>query len=258
MQGPLQHLIFDDQGKPWQTDSVELRRSLCFPENEPNFALQMVKNLGFSAAERRDDGVIVTVCPRTISPVAVASLLYWLSDDTPEQISLAILDDRLSHETYSSFEQVLERLHRLIEGRQEKDQPLFTARTLSPHAVSSGSPFRWLLTNWERSNKRLSARSSTDVDRRFEGRFWVFRPGNAPSELVIERAGTGLRIPDSEWPAFAPGTRLTDIPDPSYHTESGCRKPTSQRCVQGFRTSTMSRPRSTGRAPGGSFTSIGA
>jgi hypothetical protein len=216
MQGRLEHLIFDDQGKTWQKDSVELRRSLFFPENEPDFALQAVKDLGFIACERRGEGVIVTVCPRMMSPVAVASLLYWLSDDPPEQITLATFDDRLSNKTHGSFEKVAERLHRLLKGREYKHQPLFKARALSLDAVSGGSPFRWLLTNWERSNKHLSRRFSKEVDRRFEGRFCVFRPGNARSELVIDRVGTGLRIPDSAWPAFTPGTRLSDIPHSSY------------------------------------------
>jgi hypothetical protein len=219
-QCPLEHLIFDDQGRGWQADSIELRRSLFYPENEPDFILQLVKNFGFIGAERQGECAVVTFCPSTVSPVAVTSLLYWLSDDLPERIRLAILDDRPSHEEYESFEQVLERLHRLLEARQEQEQeqPLFAARTLSPHAVSEGSPFRWLLARWERSNKRLSPRSfSKDVDRWFEGRFCVFRPGKVPSELVIERVGTGLRIPDDQWHAFAaPGRRLADIPDASY------------------------------------------
>jgi hypothetical protein len=218
MQGVSEHLIFDNQGKVLQADSLELRRSLFYPENEPDFALQLLKNLGFIGAERRGESAVVTFRPQTMSPVAVASLLYWLSDDPPDRIRLAILDDRPSNEEYGSFEQVLERLHHLVERRQEQEQPLFTARALSPEAVSEGSPFRWVLARWEQSNKRLCPRTfSEEVDRWFEGRFWVFRPGKVPSELVIEHVGTGLRIPDNLWHAFAArGTRLADIPDPSY------------------------------------------
>ena len=215
-QGTLEHIFFDDQGRAWDADSFEFRRAFYVREDEPNFVREVVKCLGFIAAKRRDESVIVSICPRTLSAVAVASLLYWLSDDPPERICLVVRDDRVSHEVYGSVEQMIERLHRVMHARQEKDRPRFETRALSPQAVSDSSPFRWLLTNWERANKRLSGHFIKEVDCRFEGRFWIFRPGTTPSELAIEWAGTGLRIPDNEWHAFTPGTRVADFPDPSY------------------------------------------
>jgi hypothetical protein len=216
MQGAAQHFIFDDRGQVWEADSLELRQSLYFPAHEPNFALQVVKNLGFIAAERRRQNAIITFRPRTVSPVAFASLLYWLSDEPPDRICLAILSQQLSHEVHGSLKQVVDRMARLIE-QQQGEQPLFTARGLSATALSEGSPFRWLLTTWERSNKRLCWSSfSKEVDRRFDGRFVALQPGEEISELVIERVGTGLRIPDYKWRASARGTRLADLPDRSY------------------------------------------
>jgi hypothetical protein len=189
---------------------------LRFGENASSLASEVVKK-GFISAERREESTVVTVCPRTMAPAAVASLLYWLSDDPPEQVGLTVLDDTVRHEVYSSYEQVVDRLHRLIEAREDQDQPLFEARALAAGAAApEGSPFRWLLRSWEESNKRLPFQLIKEVDRRFEGRFWVFRPGNESGELVIERAGTGARIPDDEWDAFRRGKRLTDIPDAAY------------------------------------------
>jgi hypothetical protein len=218
-QGAIEHLIFDDQGRAWNADSIELRRSLYFRGDEANFAREVVRKLGFIAARRSGGSVSVTFDPRTVSAVAMASLLYSLSDDPPERICLVIMGGEPGKEVYSSLEQVVDRLHRLIEARQEKDQPRFETRALSPQAVSDGSPFRWLLTNWEQANKRLSVHLIKEVDCRFEGRFWVFRPGKGPSDLVIERAGTGLRIPDNEWHAFTPGTRVADFPDPLLYAK---------------------------------------
>jgi hypothetical protein len=151
-----------------------------------------------------------------VSPVAFASLLYWLSDEPPDRICLAILGQQLGHEVHGSLKQVIERMARLIE-QQQGQQPLFTARALSAAALAEDSRFRWLLTNWERSNKRLYWSSfSKEIDRRFAGRFVALQPGKEISELVIERVGTGLRIPDHKWRDSARGTRLADLPDRSY------------------------------------------
>jgi hypothetical protein len=189
---------------------------LYFPENEPNFALQVIKNLGFIGAKRWRGSAIVTFRPRTVSPIAFASLLYWLGDNPPARVCLAILGDRPRHEMHGSVKQLRIRMGQLIE-QQQGQQPLFVARSRSLAAVSPHSPFRWLLTNWERSNKRLSWQSlSEQADHSFDGRFCVLRPGKEHSEFVIERLGSGLRIPDHEWRASARGTRLADMPDRSY------------------------------------------
>jgi hypothetical protein len=215
MQGRAEHLIFDDQGKVWQANSLEFRRSLVVPESEPHFVPHVVKSLGLISTVLRRGSVIVTFRPRTVSPVAFASLLYWLSDEPPHRICLALLDGRPRHELYGSFEHVLERLHRLIEARHEQDQPLFTASAVSPGAVTEGSLFRRLLVNWERSNKHLSWRNLSDeVDRRVDRRFGAVRSCKEPSDLVIERIW--LRILDPEWLASARGMRLAVMPDRSY------------------------------------------
>src|SRR5918999_131309 len=130
-QGALEHLMFDDEGRAWNADSIELRRSLHFRGDEANFAREVVSNLGFIAAKRRGGSVSVAFGPRTVSAVAMASLLYWLSDDPPERICLVIVGGEPGKEVYGSLEQVVDRLHRLIEARQEKDQPRFAARALS-------------------------------------------------------------------------------------------------------------------------------
>jgi hypothetical protein len=140
MEGRAGHLVFDDQGKAWQAHPLEFRQRSLFPENQPDFVPQVVKRLGFIGAVRRRTGATVTFRPRRASPVALASLLYWLSDDPPERICLAILDDRLRHELYGSLELAIERMHRLIEAHQERDQPPFTARGLSPSAATSTCP----------------------------------------------------------------------------------------------------------------------
>jgi hypothetical protein len=217
MEGRAGHLVFDDQGKAWPADSLEFRQRLLFPENRTDFVPQVVQRLGFISAVRRRTGATVTFRPRRASPVALASLLYWLSDEPPERICLAILDDRLRHELYGSLKLAIERMHRLIEAHQEEERPPFTARGLSPSAASDDLPFRWLLTNWERSDKHLSLQNlSGQVDHLFDGRFCAARPGQEPAELVFERLGSGLPVPDPEWRESAHGTRVIDMPDRSY------------------------------------------
>jgi hypothetical protein len=209
--------IFDDQGQIWNAGSYQLRTLLCFPLDEPNLDHLVVKNLGFIGVARKRRNVIVAVRPATVSAIAVAALFYWLCELRPDRICLRIvpegLDGAAIDALFGSLDAFSRRLEQLIE--QHHREPFFASTGLAAGGLDSQSPFRRMLACWEDNGKRLTGELAEYEDR-FDHRFILLRPTAAGSQFIIERVGTGLRIPDSRWRAASQGTRLGDIPDRRY------------------------------------------
>jgi hypothetical protein len=219
MRQPAGRFLFDDQGQIWNASSYQLRSLLCFPPDEPNFDHLVVKNFGFISVALRRCNAIVAVRPVTVSAIAVAALFYWLRELRPERVCLRIMSEGAEEgaisEVFGSVDAFSRRLEQVIEHHQT--EPLFSSLSLALGELEAQSPFHGMLAYWEGSGKRLTGELA-EFDRRFNGRFVLLRPTADGSQFLIDRAGDGLRVPDSHWRAVsqAGGVRLSDMPDRGY------------------------------------------
>ena len=212
----MARLIFDEQGGVWDERSLELRRRLHCMRAGDDLASGLVRNLGFVSLSHGRSSAIVKFRPEVVSEVATASLLLWLWDNQPERVLLThVYDDHELHEILTSASAVARRIGRIVTSKTETDT--FRSRRCDPRSFTRDQSLGALLELWRSCGDLFDWSRHTDfLKAQLGGRFIVLSAENYQADLRIEAAGTGLRVPGSNWFADNVGAPLSFMPDCVY------------------------------------------
>jgi hypothetical protein len=205
--------IIDDDGEVLHFFSPRLRNKLRIRVLQTQDRLPLLRNLGFIGLRERPQGTTISFRPSTVSPVAVASLSYWLNDHAPSRFLLMVLEQGQCLELYSSLGKSLERIDELINAFRRGD--FFRQHRVSPRAVpaSLGQVF----SAWRVSGAASDFASLQNLlEREPAGQYLLVRPDLEAGRFIIEQTGSGLRIPDPAWAKAQIGRSVAEAPDKAY------------------------------------------
>jgi hypothetical protein len=205
--------IIDDEGEVLDFFSSRLRNKLRVKTLLEQDHVPLLRNLGFIALREMPHGTSVSFRPATVSPIAFASLCYWLSDRVPSRLLLVVLEPGHSLELYSCLHEGLTRIEELMEAYRH--DRLFQRCAVLPNAIAA--PLAQVLAAWRVSGAASDFGSLRDVlEREPAGQYLLVQPDQEAGRLIIERTGAGLRIPDPAWARVQIGRPIADMPDTAY------------------------------------------
>ena len=125
--------VIDDEGEVLHFSSPRLRSKLRVRTLHEQDRLALLRNLGFIGLREGSQGASVSFRPATVSPVALATLSYWLNDFAPSRLLLIVLEPGHCLELYSSIGRGLARIDALI--KTYRCDSFFRRQAVSPSAV---------------------------------------------------------------------------------------------------------------------------
>lgn len=205
--------IIDDDGEILHFFSPRLRKKLRIRILQTEDRLPLLRNLGFIGVRETPQGASISFRPSTVGPVAVASLSYWLNDAAPSRFLLTVLEQGHCVELYASLTDCLERINRLIDDFRRDDH--FRQRSVSPAIIPAS--LAQVFAAWKASCGASDFASLRDsLEREPAGQYLLVRPDLEGGRFIIERTGSGLRIPDPAWAKAQIGKSIADAPDQAY------------------------------------------
>lgn len=209
-------LIFNEQGEIWPESSLEFRRRLHYFPTEDDFASLLLRNLGYISVIPGRSSATIKFRPQVVSEVAIAAMLTWLWERQPERVLLTHVHDRHEeHEILRSASAVARRVGELVTRKMASDA--FRSRRRDAQYLTNDGPFGALLELWRAGSETLDWTHHLDfLKEKLGGRFIVLSAENSQSDLRIEAAGDGLRVPGSNWFVDNIGAPLSLMPDCFY------------------------------------------
>jgi hypothetical protein len=212
----MANLIFNEHGEIWPENSLEFRRRLHYFRTNDDFASLLVRNLGYISLVPGRSSATVKFRPQVVSEVAIAAMLTWLWDRQPDRVLLTHVHDRHEeHEILRSASAVARRVGEVVTRQTESEG--FRNRQRDPQYLTNDKSFGALLEFWRADSQTLDwKRHLNFLKEKLGGRFIVLSAENSQSDLRIEAAGDGLRVPGSNWFVDNIGAPLSLMPDCFY------------------------------------------
>lgn len=211
-------ILFDDQGRVWDSRSASLRAALETRLSGQDLADFCVRNLGFVAAKQGDFGDQVWLRPSHVAAVALAAVLSWLADRKSARISVACSGDRRwLHEIHPSKDIAIQAIVDLVNSAQEQRQDTVRSRNQAPDGLPASSPLRPSLDRWLASVGRLGREQPGSVTcHAVDSRYVLLHAPDSSPRIIIKEVGAGMPAGAKHWLSRAVGMRFEDQPDTAY------------------------------------------
>jgi hypothetical protein len=209
--------IIDDKGDLTDAQSPRLRHELGGFSLGGDFVDYVVRNLGFVLIAPLPNGSMrVSFRPRVASPLALAGLVYWLSDRRPRRIVLSHFERDWRHELLGSFSAARHRIIELTANAQAGTTNEFLSKPLNREQMTGDSPLMALLRLHD-EGRNLALDTVTDFSLQvLKGRYLVTEIQEHTERLVLTAVGPGLDPQARFWLERFVGTRLEDQADIQY------------------------------------------
>jgi hypothetical protein len=207
--------IFDDTGHDWLASDEGLRHRLSTDMAAADLAEYAVLNLGFGEIRYLRNAIRVRFRLRKVSPVALASMMYWLADHPQNRTILSIFDGEWREEIAASWPQFYRRLVDLSLAAQVESSNRFARFPVRFSEITADSPLVELHRRWGCGSFSESEKVANLSDTLFNGRFTIVEVCY-PSDLIIRHAGHGYLCYDWDYLRLAQGSRFEDEPDVVY------------------------------------------
>jgi hypothetical protein len=207
--------IFDDTGGVWLSSDERLHHRLSTDMAAAELADYAVLNLGFGEIRYLRNAIRVRYRLRKVSPVALASMMYWLADHPQNRVILSIFDGEWREEITASSPQLYRRLLDLSLAAQVESSNRFARFPVRFSEITSDSPLVELHRRWGCGSLAESEKVASLSDTLFNGRFTIVEV-SYPSDLIIRHAGHGYLCYDWSYLRLAHGSRFEDEPDVVY------------------------------------------
>jgi hypothetical protein len=199
----------------WLSSDEELRHHLSTDMTAADLAEYAVLNLGFGEIGYLRKVTRVRFRLRKVSPIALASMLYWLADNAQNRAILSIFDGEWREEITSSWPQLRRRLQDLSLAAQVESSNRFARFPVRFSEITADSPLVELHRRWGCGGFAESEKVASLSDTLFNGRFTIVEVCY-PSDLIIRHAGHGYSCYDWSYLRLAQGSRFEDEPDVVY------------------------------------------
>src|SRR5262249_48011538 len=147
-----------------------------------------VLNLGFCEIGYMKKVIRVRFRLHKVSPIALASMMYWLADHPQERAILSIFDGEWREEITVSWAQLPRRLLDLRLAAQVENSNRFARFPVRFSEVTAESPLFELHRRWGCGTFVESEKVASLSDTLFNGRFTIVEVCY-PSDLIIRHAG---------------------------------------------------------------------
>jgi hypothetical protein len=211
--------LIDDNGEVWDGGSIVLRQNLFASGTGPGFSEYVIKNLGFIGIRFTERAAHIRLRPTVVSPVAMASLLYCLSDRRPQRALLTTYDDSTDNWAYEILGSPMAILKRLSATAAARPGRTNAVRRQSRDAgrLSGRSPLRGALQCWADHRGHFDRAVLEQVIHRvLKERYILLSAAGQSSDLLIRDVGAGLPEFARTWLSRALGQRVEDQPDYDY------------------------------------------
>ena len=206
--------IFDDEGGFWPVARSDFR--LFYARHMPveQFHEFAIINLGFASWEEDGSWTHIRLRKNKVSPVALTSLLYRLTDRPMGRAALSVFDTQWSHRIFGDAEALLAHIKELSVDVFDEDNHRFLSEAVDMDSLDPADPQAMLYRYWKAQT--FEAHNVADLcNDLFGGRFTIARV-QPNSEMVIEHIGNGYNVYNDKYVEHARGTRHQDEPDTVY------------------------------------------
>ncbi|MFT5449961.1 MAG: hypothetical protein ACI9DC_005161 [Gammaproteobacteria bacterium] len=206
--------IFDDQGNFWPIARSDFRLSYASHMPVEQFHDFAIINLGFVSWEEGEGWTHIRLRKSKVSPVALTSLLYRLTDHPIGRTALSVFDTEWSHEIFADRGALLTRLEQHAVDVFDEDTRRFLSEAVDLDGLASDDPQVLLYRYWK--TQRFEPHNMAALcGELFSGRFTIARV-QPSTEMVIEHIGNGYKVYNEKYVEHARGTRHQDEPDTVY------------------------------------------
>lgn len=205
--------LIDDEGEILHFFSPRLRNKLRVKTLHEQDHLPLLRNLGFIGLQEGKQGASISFRPSTVSPVALATLSYWVKDSVPSRLLLVVLEPGHCPEIHSPIGLGLARIGALIDAYRRDD--LFRRQAVSPSAIPAS--LAQVFSAWRVCGAASEFSSLRNLlEHEPAGRYLLVQPDVEGGRFVIQQTGAGLRVPDPGWAKVQVGRSIAETPDKAY------------------------------------------
>jgi hypothetical protein len=192
----LDGLLIDNCGKVWQKSAPALRAHLLCPNYPGDLENDVIRNLGYISLKASKSGVFVKYRPETISDTALATLLFWLSDNQPANVCLRFVESGRPDEIVGNHALAINRISDMQIELELKKRISATHRHVKD--VQSDSPLYPLLSYWRSTDgKCLEGELRSLATAHANSRFAFIKLDSALG-FVFAELGIGLGLPNQK------------------------------------------------------------
>ena len=136
-------LLIDDEGAVSDSCSLALRSRLNAVQTGDAFGDYAIRNLGFVSLQPTQKSVHVRLRPTHVSPVAFASLMYWLADQQPDRVMLTAWEKGdWQHHMLGNGDMAAVKIAQVVGRAQRRQDRNFLAEERTIESLAADDPMR--------------------------------------------------------------------------------------------------------------------
>ncbi|MGA7806675.1 hypothetical protein [Bradyrhizobium sp.] len=212
-------IVFDDAGRGWDEESLELRRRLHCHRPDFNLTTYLIDNLGFIALSWKQHGACtIRLRPALASSIGLAAALFALADLAPQRVIVSHPSETCGLELFANVGRAVARIEELVADARQPTCPAFLKREVSLEAqLQAGGPLAALLRYWANADQAYEPEKLRALlYGALRGRFVVVEPNADRRHLTIMDIGPGFVVYDKSWLRIARGLPMEHQPDYAY------------------------------------------
>jgi hypothetical protein len=218
--------LIDDMGRAWDAQCPSLRAKFGLAHDVGDVTIALIQMAGCIRIDAGKRAVHIAFNPKTVSPVAIGGLLYFVHDQHlhthPNLVfCLSLLDDVATTarvvEVYTSIKHAANRLQFLSEEHRLNRQKRFVSKLVPLSSAEQIPGFSHVLEVWRASNASYDQNTIRPIlNSHLGNRYCLIGPSQRGSGFTFLEMGTGYRIPLPDYAKRANGLELNAIPDARY------------------------------------------
>ncbi len=218
--------LIDDKGRAWDARSPLLRAQFGLSDSLGDITIRLIQIAGCIRIDAGKRAVHIAFNPKTVSPVAIGGLLYFVHDQHLHKhhdlvFCLSLLEDVATTarvvEIYTSIKSAANRLQFLSEEHRRGKQKRFESKLLALDRAERIPGFSHLLEAWRKSDAAYDQKTIMPIlNSALRDRYCLIGPSYRGNGFAIVEMGSGYRIPLPDFATRTPGLELSAIPDAGY------------------------------------------
>jgi len=211
-------MVFDDTGRGWDENSLELRRELYCRRPDFDLTTYLIDNLGFVALSWKQNGACtIRLRPALASAIGLAAAIFALADSAPKRVVISHPSETCGVELFADLGRAVARIEELVATARRDTRPAFLKREVSVDALlQADGPLATLLRHWGNADRAYEPEKLRALlYGALRGRFMIVEP-TADHHLIIMDIGPGFVVYDESWLRMARGLPVEHQPDYDY------------------------------------------
>ncbi|MFT5509301.1 MAG: hypothetical protein ACI89J_002382 [Hyphomicrobiaceae bacterium] len=216
-------LIFDENGKSWPTNSMELRHHLGATASAPELSEYLTKNSGYVRVVSHSDRALIVFRPSVVDDRSIVSLYYHLVDHQFRSLALKAFDDTNNcwrYEILGSCDNAVRIIGAMLEDEVTRlHTSSYLSREVPFRSANQHSLLQEGIDFHQRLNGHLSSHHISSLPEHLMGRHMLYRVNKGEGEIILASIGGSFPKPIENYLYQAIGRDIRDRPDSAYGNE---------------------------------------